>query len=336
MFKKLTILIIIIAAICLVSIFWYFSTISSSVEITQPKIFTIQKGQGVNQISQNLFQEKLIKSKFAFETYLYLKKLENIIKAGDYQFTENINTRQLVQKLIQGTTMDEDTITIIEGWTNLQIADYLEQKNIAAKKVFIEKSNCGCGVKVAEFEFLHSKPNDASLEGFLFPDTYRVFKDATEVEIINKMLNNFDQKITPKMRQDIADQDKDVFEIVTMASIIEKEARALADKKQVSDIFWKRIEADMGLESCATINYITGKSDPAAAWADLEVESPYNTYKYKGLPPGPICNPGLDSIIAAIYPSKTDYWYFLNSTDGTTHFARNFEEHKNNKWKYLK
>jgi UPF0755 protein len=148
------------------------------------------------------------------------------------------------------------------------------------------------------------------------------------------MLSNFSKKLNTGLREQIISQKKTVFEIITMASVIEKEVRTMDDKKIVSGIFWKRLETDMALQSCATVNYITGKNDPGVSLKDLEIDSPYNTYKYRGLPKGPISNPGLDSILSAIYPDQSKYWYYLSTSTGKIIFSKTFAEHRAAQAKY--
>jgi UPF0755 protein len=149
------------------------------------------------------------------------------------------------------------------------------------------------------------------------------------------MLDNFDKKLTQDLRDEIARQKKTIFEIVTMASILEKEVQTDEDRAMVADIFWRRLKAGMPLQADSTINYITGKSDSRANLTDIQIDSPYNTYKYPGLPVGPIGNPGLSAIKAAIYPKANGYWYFLTTDDGKVIYAKSFDEHKANKAKYL-
>lgn len=175
-----------------------------------------------------------------------------------------------------------------------------------------------------------------SYEGYFFPDTYRVYADATPVEIIKKIFNNFPKNMTTEMGVDIFAQGKHLDEILTMASVIEKEAPTPDSMGMVSDIFWRRVKAGWPLQSCATVNYITGKSDPAVTAKDRATDSLYNTYKYPGLPLGPISNPSLNAIKAAIYPIKNDYWYFMSGTDGVMHYAKSLDEHNRNVFKYLR
>ena len=170
----------------------------------------------------------------------------------------------------------------------------------------------------------------------MFPDTYRIYIDADLDDIIRKMLGNFDGKLTAKMREDISKQGKTIYEIVTMASLIEKEVRTEKDMKIVSGIFWNRIKNGQALQSCASLAYILGVNKAQYTTEDTKIISPYNTYQNPGLPPGPISNPGIQAIKAAIYPTDTDYNYFLtNPANGETIFSKTFNEHIKNKNKYL-
>ena len=188
-----------------------------------------------------------------------------------------------------------------------------------------------------EWRLAYGLPDNADLEGFLFPDTYRIDKAAAAADIIKKMLDNFQRKLTPAMLEEIKRQNKSVYEIIALASLVEKEVRTADDMKIVSGIFWQRIKNRQGLESCATLAYILGVNKAQYSVADTKIDSPYNTYKYRGLPPGPIANPGLNAITAAIYPEETDYNYFLSDpATGQTIFSRTLGEHNLNKAKYLK
>jgi len=195
----------------------------------------------------------------------------------------------------------------------------------------------------SKFTFLQDKPDCASLEGYLFPDTYRLFASSSAEEAVEKMLENFDKKLTPKLRAEIKAQGKTIFSIVTMASIIEKEApidnsgENNNDARIISGIFWNRLKSGQRLESDATLSYILKDNRPQHSGRELDNDSPYNTYRFKNLPPGPICNPGLVAIEAAIYPISTDYNYFLTALDtGKVFYARTYKEHLNNKYQYLR
>jgi len=190
-------------------------------------------------------------------------------------------------------------------------------------------------IKLKEkYQFLESVPAGSDLEGFLAPDTYQLGAQSDAAAFVAMALDNFDKELTPRMRQDIAAQGKSVFEIVAMAAMLEKEVRTLDDKKLVAGILWKRLDAGMPLQVDSTLLYYKVPGADSGA-VDKEVNSPYNTYRFAGLPAGPICNPGIESIEAAIYPVKSDYWYYLNAADGKTIFSRNYGEHLINKAKYI-
>jgi len=304
--------------------------------------FIVKEGESVALISDRLAMEGLISKSFYFDWYATFKRIDKKIQAGKYILNKNMNIKEIARKLSAGdVTNQEKTIKIIEGWDINDIAEYLEQKHGFSAKDFIKLTQPGAGTcfakDICRFSQTDSLPADADLEGYLFPDTYRVYNDASVEDVIAKMLSNFDEKITPEMREDIAIQGKTLHKIIIMASLIEKEVRKVEDMKVVSGIFWNRIERGQPLESCATLAYVLGENKPQYSIEDTKIDSPYNTYQNYGLPPGPISNPGLNAIQAAIYPAKTDYLYFLNELEsGETHFAKTFEEHSENKRLYLK
>lgn len=248
----------------------------------------------------------------------------------------------------------EETIKILEGWTSRDIGQYFERQGKWQSEEFLEvagfpqvdyrtdKDMPALKDWSDKFSFLSDKPKYYGLEGYLFPDTYRIYASSTVADVIEKMLENFDSKLTEKMRSDIKKQGKSIYSIITMASIIEKEAPISyqkgdnRDARIISGIFWNRLKSGIALGSDATLSYIFGDNNPAHSGKDLEVNSPYNTYKYRGLPPGPICNPGILAIEAAIYPITTDYYYFLTAEDGQVIYAHTNEEQSANKYKYLK
>jgi len=232
----------------------------------------------------------------------------------------------------------QNSITFLEGWNNRDIAQYLEKNQITSSADFL------VGAKkfdASNYPDLASKPQTQDLEGFLFPDTYFIpknppaDKNISEV-IIKKALDNFTQKITPEMLAQAQNQNMSLYQIITLASIIEKESGGNQDdRKTIAGVFYNRLKAGMPLESDATVSFITDASPISGA--DTQIDSPYNTYKYKGLPPGPICNPGLNSILAALYPAASDYFYFLTIPQtGRAVFAVTYDEHLKNKAEYLK
>jgi len=249
----------------------------------------------------------------------------------------------------------EETIRVLEGWTSRDIGQYFERAGKWQSEEFLEvigfpqvdyrrnKDLPQLRDLSIDFSFLADKPKYYGLEGYLFPDTYRVYASSTVTDVIYKMLSNFDNKLTPQMRADIKAQGKTIYDIVTMASIIEKEAALDYQKNDnhdariISGIFWHRLKIGQALQSDATLSYVLNDNEPSHSGRDLDNTSPYNTYKYRGLPPGPICNPGRLAIEAAIHPLDTEYNYFLTPKGkDTIVYAKSYEEHLRNKYKYLR
>jgi len=337
--KKLIYLVIGLIVIGLIFLLYLLIVVSMpNSDSDQAVFFQIESGQGVNEISQQLKNYQLIKNTFAFETYLWIKRMESSLKAGDYQLAKNLTIKEVTEALVGGPNSNERTIQIIEGWQAAEIAEYLEEEEVVEADDFMDAASVTDSRQIIPnktYDWLTDRTAGADLEGFLFPDTYRVFKTSDSVDIITKMLDNFDSKMTTTLKQEISNQGKTIFEIVILASVLEKELRTDADRKMAADLFYRRIEAGIPMQSDATVNYVTGKSLLQPSYADTRLESPYNTYLNRGLPPGPICNPSLSSIKAVIYPEPNEYWYYLNKPDGTTVFSKTLEEHNNNKVRYL-
>ncbi|PLX24824.1 endolytic transglycosylase MltG [Candidatus Parcubacteria bacterium] len=314
--------------------FWFLFTLTSSNDSEEAKTFVIKSGQGVNEISNNLDEADIIKSKFVFETWLWLKKSEDKMQAGVYDVPGDISIRRLANMFMIGSESSQQAITLLEGWSRPFMAEAVAKAGYSEEE-FLEITSKKSDWQ-SNYDFLEDAPDNASLEGYIFPDTYFV-DDSTTLEIfVGKCLNNFDKKLTDELRQEIEKQGKSIFEVVTLASIIEREVPVSTDKKMIADVFLKRIDAGIGLQSDATINFITGKKDPTPSLDDLQVDSPYNTYKYRGLPPGPIASPGIDSIEAVLYPTSNDYYYFLTTPEGDVIYSVDHDEHVANKQKYLK
>jgi UPF0755 protein len=328
-------------------LYFYIQIMSQASDNSEAKHFIIESGEGVKKISANLKSEGLSKNDFVFRTYLWLRNYEGKLKAGEYYIPQNLSIVLLADLLVSGESQSNERIVkIVEGWTSMDMAKYLSDyaflDGYSTKDDYIDEFMSAVAepdsrtlIPNKVYSFLADKPKGYGLEGFLFPDTYRVFKKSDPAHLIEKMLDNFDQKITQEMRDEISRQGKTIYDIITLASIVEKEVRTIADKKIAAGIFYTRMANGIPLESDATVNFITGKNALQPTFADTEIESPYNTYENRGLPPGPISNPGLDSILAVIYPEDSEYLFFLTKEDGTTVFSKTFEEHLQNKAKYL-
>jgi len=309
-------------------------------------VFNIEKGWGSRDIAFNLEKEGLVVFSPLFRIYVSTVGVSEKLQAGKYILSPSMSIPQIASKMAQGEVIKEK-ITIIEGWNLRNIGFYFENKGMFQAEEIWEVAGFPAVDYAeaedlpkpkdfsAEYEFLKGKSENISLEGYLFPDTYEINPGIEVEEIIRKMLSNFNEKLTSELRQEIENQGKTIFDIITMASLIEKEVQAKEDKEIVSGIFWKRIALGKPLESCATIAYIKGIDQWRYSFEDTRIDSPYNTYLNAGLPLGPICNPGLESIGAALYPKESQYWYYLSTPEGETIFSKTLEEHNIAKAKYL-
>lgn len=302
-------------------------------DLAQTEFMAI-RGEGVKEIAQNLEKAGLIRRAFWFEVYVWYKKQSSLLQAGNYALSRNLNIPQIVVLITGGkVVLNEVQITFPEGFTLGQIKARLLEKGVAAAESLRDEK---IGDFQVQYKFLTQITPDMSLEGFLFPDTYRFEKDIRKEEIVKKFLDNFDRRFEPPMREEIFHQKKMLYEIIVLASIIQQEALSEEEMPLISGVFANRLNRGMALQSDATINYITGKKLRQPTWDDTKIESPYNTYLHIGLPPGPIGNPGLSAIKAAIFPAATDYLYFLHPLDGPTVYSKTLDEHNRNKVKFLK
>ncbi|MGQ9706165.1 MAG: endolytic transglycosylase MltG [bacterium] len=280
--------------------------------------FRVNKGETTSSVARRLENEGLIKNKTAFITFVEIRGYDKRLQAGLYQLSPKMSTIEILDILVNGRIYTIDII-IPEGFTIEMIADRLSSKGLCDKKRFIELCH--------KPELFDGIPKEAkTLEGYLFPDTYRFSPDATEEEIIRTMIDNFNQ-VYKKVSKGYSGKLNE-NQIITLASIIEKEAYFDNEKPIISAVFQNRFKKGMRLESCATILYIVKRPEGPVYYADLKVDNPYNTYKYTGLPPGPISCPGKKSIESALYPDKNDYLYFVSLGDGTHHFSKTFTEHE--------
>jgi len=291
----------------------YFPLVENS---TIQKIIDIPSGTNAKEIVHILEKNEIIgKNNYLFIILIKLSKLEVKLKFGEYNLSPSLNMLQILNKLARGEIVVYK-ITIPEGYNSIQIAELLDKKEIVEKESFLKLVKYG----------------EKSWEGYLFPDTYEVPKKYGAENMLKLMLSNFEQVAVDNKLINKAEQTGFTMdEIITLASIIEKEAKFAEEKKQISSVFHNRLKSGMKLQSCATIQYILGKPKEKLEESDLEIESPYNTYLYKGLPPGPICNPGIDSIIAALEPANEDYLFFVLGDNGRHIFSKTYEEHLKNK-----
>ncbi|RJQ13624.1 endolytic transglycosylase MltG [Candidatus Parcubacteria bacterium] len=306
-------------------------TILKQKDLTEPQTIKIESGEGLNSISSLLESEGIIDNRAYFKLTAFLVNADRALKAGIYNISGPISIYDLI-KLLSGNDHSDIVLTIPEGFSIKDIEEKI--KEISGET--IDLNNFKIRDFKGEFTFLASIPGDRSLEGFLFPDTYRLRPNFEPQDFIKKALTNFEAKLTQELRDEIKNQKKGLYEIITMASLIEKEVPDHNEQKIVSGVLWKRFEAGVALQVDATIAFILNKKTSKILLEDLKVPSPYNTYLNRGLPPGPIANPGISAIMAAVFPEKSPYWYYLSKPTGETVFSKTLDEHNEAKARYLR
>lgn len=280
------------------------------------QIIEIEEDTPLVTAARQLKEAGYIDSPIAFMAFMRLTGRENAVQAGPYMFKRPEGMIIVADHLARGISgVPTVRIRIEEGKTAREIGEMLS-------------------AKIEGFDSATFDPKARALEGYLFPDTYEILPDETPDEILERFYENFLRK-TEGIEEEIVAFDHPLRDVLTMASLIEREARSLPEKRMVSGILWNRIERGMPLQVDAVFGYINDTDTYSPSFDDLEIDSPYNTYRNKGLPPGPIANPGLNSILAAVTPTKTAYLYYLTGRDGKMHYAKTFEEHKANRAKYL-
>jgi len=296
------------------------------------RVFVVEKGEDPLVIARDLENEKMIAHRSFFLYYFWKEKLRGKMIAGDYLVTPGMTVPDIARMMTEGLVRDDSArVTFPEGWTSVKMAERLAANGFS-KDDFLSLVQQPPRALTDRFVFTQHWNAGQSLEGYLFPDTYQFRRDASAEEIVATLLANFEKKVFAEIADDIQTQKKSLHDVVTLASIVEGEVRTEEDRKIVSGVFWNRLASGQALQSDATIKYILGTSKIQHSIEETRVTSPYNTYTHVGLPPGPIGNPGLMSIEAVLFPTDTDYNYFLSNLEtGETVYARTFEEHKRNK-----
>ncbi len=301
-------------------------------------VVTIPPGSTANDIGTLLQQRGLIRSSLVFRYAADQAGVGASLAAGDYELSKSMSTPEIVQVLAKGEVKRGLVATIPEGWRSEQIADRLAATGFAPRDEFLQA--LASPASVPGFDVL-PKPLPPRLEGYLFPETYEVPQPVTGARAAELMVRMFNDRIGSALQTASATQ-LTPWQIVTLASIVEREARVPSERATIASVYLNRLAANMPLQADPTVQYaIATRDGPTAAtynyWRDLtsddlQVDSPYNTYLHGGLPPGPICNPGEASIRAVLQPAHTDYLYFVATTDGSgSHlFARTLDEHNAN------
>ncbi|MBI5654747.1 endolytic transglycosylase MltG [Candidatus Uhrbacteria bacterium] len=299
------------------------------------KKITIGEDWDASRMAQELKKEGLIDSEFGYRMYAYFDKSADKPRAGEYDLFLKDSYRSIARTIFRGPQRDEVEIRIIEGLSLTQEAEVLAGYKTKVEDFYALTGNAKQPFSTelrTTFPFLEKLPVDATLEGYLFPETFRVWRDQLPLALIEKQLTVFEDR-TKGMAEEAVKQGRDFRDVMILASIVEKEAAGADDRKIVAGIYLNRLKKGMLLQSDATVNYVTGAGRARPVLKDLDVDSPYNTYKHKGLPPGPICNPSLESIEAALHPTATDYLYYLHDDAGKSYYAKTLEEHKQNRYK---
>lgn len=289
-------------------------------------VIEIPQGASVSTVSDILYENNLIKNKTLFKVVVKLSDKAPSIKAGKYLLNQTYSNNDILNILASGKTYNDGIkVTIPEGATSKEIVSLLVDKQLGTKENY-EKLIQNPKDFYEEASFL--KEDDiTSLEGFLYPETYYFDKDASEKEILNTMLLGFENVYSNKLKDRQKELKMTLAQVVNLASIVEKEAVLDEDRPTIASVFYNRLDIGMPLQSDATIQYTFEERKKIVTYDDLKIDSPYNTYKNKGLPPTPICNPGIKSIEATLYPDDTDYLYFVAKTDGGNNYSTNYEDH---------
>lgn len=327
--KKLLIILAVLAVIAIGTKVWYSNALKPAG--TGDHAVEIPKGAKPDQIATLLEQKQVIKSARAFGWHVSSNDLGPKLQAGRYTLSGNDSATVIAAELTEGPKQASQ-FTVKEGMTQAGIAKLLGDLGVVDEDEFKK-------LKASDFpqyDFLQGLPEDATLEGFLFPETYAIPEEGTSTKAVAEiMLTQFGKELTPELRNQIKANGKTIYETITVASLVEEEVKTEADRKLVAGIIYKRLQEDIRLDIDATVRYALDKPTGALSQSDLNSDDPYNTRKFKGLPPGPIANPGIISIKAAINPETSDWLFYLNGSDGTTHFAKTNDEHEANKDKYL-
>lgn len=308
--------------------FWWSVNLKPVSDSAQKQVFVLEEGMSASQIAKALEEMGIIRSAEVFRQLCRVEKADAKLKAGMYTLSPALSSREILEILLQGPEPDIIKVTIPEGYTVAEIVSTLVQNGLGAEKELYQAMQ---SFGANDYSFLKDLPTGKTrLEGFLFPDTYFFDRDSTPKEVINRFLERFEQEVTAEVQNRLQELDMSVYHWVIKASIVEREAVIQEERAIIAGVFDNRLKQGMALQSCATVQYILGEVKPVLSIEDTQIDSPYNTYKYPGLPPGPIANPGHASLNAALYPAETDYLFFVAKNDGSHAFAKTYNEHLQN------
>lgn len=321
--KIITILLLFISMIIFISM--YNVVISKPLKSNENTVLIeVKNGDGFYDVLNRLDAQDKLNNKLLIKIKLSMDKKDIILKEGTYEINSNVNLEELINDLQDDSyNINMVKVTVPEGYSVEEIADLMEQKGLCGKNEFIQ------AIKKYELpSFIEvNQKRRYNLEGFLYPDTYLIEMGTDANGIIDKMLERFNKAIEDiEKENNIVINDKDIYKLITIASMIEKEASEDVDRPLISSVIYNRLEKGMKLQLDATVLYALGEHVDVVLNRHLEVDSPYNTYKYSGIPIGPIASPGIECIKAALFPAKTDNLYYILQKDGTHYFTENYDD----------
>lgn len=297
-----------------------------------PVTFVVRPGETASDIAERLEREGIISDAELFRRYVQHHGLDAGIEAGEFSLRQTMTIPEISQTL-QDARRPEQTVILREGLRLEQVASEVAEQTTINEEAFLELVTRGWRERPYASRFASIVPDTATLEGFLFPDTYRLPEVATADDLLERMLSTFEERVTPGIETAATNRGLSLYEAVTLASIVEREAVVEEERAVIAGVYHNRLQAGWTMDACPTVQYALGSPDkwwPPFTLETTAVQSPYNTYQIQGLPPGPICSPGLASIRAAAQPADTDYFFFLvdcTKDDGSHLFAVTEEEH---------
>lgn len=316
-------LLFLVAVVAVIISFASIAKDANGVDISGEISVDIPEGAGAATVAEQLYDNGIIKYPRAFRVYSRFGGYDGDYQPGKITVKQGMSYNDILDTLILA---DRGTIrvTIPEGYTLSQIAQILAEAGLCTTDDFF----MALDPSLYDYRFLEALPErETKMEGYLFPATYDISPEATPREIVDMMLKTFDENFTDTYYARAKELGRSVDEIITLASIVERETNADTERAKVAGVFYNRLEINMPLESCATVQYVLGENKPVLSVEDTQIDSPYNTYRNYGLPIGPISSPGADCIKAVLYPEDTDAFFFVLGADGEHIFSKTYEEH---------
>jgi UPF0755 protein len=293
------------------------------------QLVDIPSGASTRSIGDTLIAAGVVRDETTYRLALWVSGEARRLQAGEYRFDRPMTAREVIGKIARGE-VDQVVITFPEGLTIAEMSKIFESHGLGPASAFVQAAHDSSLVRSVD-------ANARDLEGYVFPDTYAVPRRIDAAGLVHAMVDRFDRVLTPELRQAAADRGWTVRQLVTLASIVEKETARPEERPEIAAVYTNRLRIGMALQCDPTVIYAlerAGKYDGNLRRVDLSLDSPYNTYRYPGLPPGPIAAPGKASLAAAAHPADVDFLYFVSRNDGSHEFARSLDEHNRNVQKY--